>query len=616
MAKVGSVEVKLKVDTGKFKTDIKSAEMVAKKFATKTARRFKTMAKSIKKSLGIFKGLAIASGVALVGFGIAITKTAKSIDLLAKSSAKFGISVGALQKLEFQAGLTGVSTTQLNTALEGMTRRIAEAATGTGEAQKALLALGLDARKLNDLPLDEKFLAIASATKNITGAANQAKVAYDIFGRSGMVLVNTLNSNLAKSGELFDSLGVKISDSQAKAVESFNDSKMALGLMFGSLMQVITARLSPALTKLSEKLQSMFKSGEIQKYAAIFSDKLVKGIILLKDSIPSIVSGFKSFGNNVIVVARGLAGVLKTISKISGLVNKAQKAMPTGKSVTSILDRVSARFKRFALSKAFKLKLESSIEVSLDKNKSITKVAEGLSKLEESMRKKADETTLAATGSSSGKGDGYYRIADEFGRVIEGFAKPVNKLDRTAETFKEAVARWEAGQEAIRTITDSSGSGEIERIFREQKVQAKNAEFDRLAREARDVKEAGGAGSEIRLQEIMASLREIINKQTTMVTLEKGRTERVARDPNDPNSLTAPLVIMAKMAEQTTSGMEKVFSSLKGFLAPKPTDKKAKISMMVKLDKGLLLEFQKQNAEQMEIQVGKSLAKAATEGGT
>ena len=55
-------------------------------------------------------------------------------DEIAKTADKIGFATKALQELRFAAGRAGIGQQELDKSLEQFTRRIGEAAGGTGEA--------------------------------------------------------------------------------------------------------------------------------------------------------------------------------------------------------------------------------------------------------------------------------------------------------------------------------------------------------------------------------------------------------------------------------------------------------------------------------------------------
>jgi hypothetical protein len=219
-----------------------TAKDKTKKAISSVNRGFSTLKRS---ALGVTS--VIASTLAAVS-GVT---TFKSIDALAKTSDKLGLTTEALISLRHAAEQTGVATNTLDMALQRMTRRIAEAAQGTGEAKTALRELGLDARALALMSPDQAFKEIAGAMKDVGGQSDKVRLAFKLFDSEGVNLVNTLA--LGKTGlndmeREAESLGLTLSRVDAhKIEEAGNAISRATGFVEGLVNKIIVT-LSPAVT--------------------------------------------------------------------------------------------------------------------------------------------------------------------------------------------------------------------------------------------------------------------------------------------------------------------------------------------------------------------------------
>ena len=132
-------------------------------------------------------------GTAIIAPFIAATKHFTSLgDQLDKTASKLGISTNALSELGFAAEQTGVSYNTMAMAMQRMTRRVAEAARGTGEAKDALRELNLDAEALAKMTPDQALAKIAGAMQNVGSQSDKVRLAFKLFDSEGVALVNTL----------------------------------------------------------------------------------------------------------------------------------------------------------------------------------------------------------------------------------------------------------------------------------------------------------------------------------------------------------------------------------------------------------------------------------------
>lgn len=161
----------------------------------KAERQAKTFLGSLKSSSKVALGaFATGTGVAAAGLTALALSAADSADALAKQSDKLGIATEKLAALQLAGRLTGVENQKLTLGLQRMTRRIAEAAQGAGEAQGALKELGLDARELAGLPLDQQFERVAAAMTGVDRQSDRIRLGFKLFDSEGVDLIRTLRS--------------------------------------------------------------------------------------------------------------------------------------------------------------------------------------------------------------------------------------------------------------------------------------------------------------------------------------------------------------------------------------------------------------------------------------
>lgn len=198
-------------------TDFAKAEREAKTFLG-------SLQSSAKVALGTF---AVGTGVAATGLTALAVSAANSADALAKQSDKLDIATEKLAALQLQGRLTGVENRKLTIGLQRMTRRIAEAAKGTGEAQAAIKELGLDAADLVRLPLDKQFEAVAAAMQTVDLQADRVRLGFKLFDAEGVDIIRTLDAmedGFSKTEAEAKAFGVAISRLDARRIEQAKDA--------------------------------------------------------------------------------------------------------------------------------------------------------------------------------------------------------------------------------------------------------------------------------------------------------------------------------------------------------------------------------------------------------
>jgi hypothetical protein len=209
-------------------------------------------AKALTSRLGVLAGGA--------GFGLLVRQSFASVDALAKVSAKLGLTTEALAGLRRAAALSGVATNTLDMAIQRMTRRVGEAATGTGEAKAAIAELGLDAKALGELSPDQMFDRVARAMEGVDNKSQKLRLAFKLFDSEGVALVNTLalgSDGLRQAAQDAKRLGTAISADAARKVEDANDAISELADSAKGLGNTIAVNLAPNIEGSAKALTAL-----------------------------------------------------------------------------------------------------------------------------------------------------------------------------------------------------------------------------------------------------------------------------------------------------------------------------------------------------------------------
>jgi hypothetical protein len=207
---------------------------------------------------GMTAALGLAAGAA--GFGALASKGLETADNLAKVSDRTGFAVERLTGFQLAANLAGVSTSDFNMSLQRFQNRTGEAAAGTGTARQALEDFGISAQELIKLPIDQQLLIIADEFSNLENASVKTRVAQDLFGRSGVAMINVLTEG---SGAIedqiagFKSLGLTVDRDALNSIEQFNDTMELLSSQIQFAFINALSDATPEITRVAEKLSEM-----------------------------------------------------------------------------------------------------------------------------------------------------------------------------------------------------------------------------------------------------------------------------------------------------------------------------------------------------------------------
>jgi len=288
---------------------------------------------------------ALVGVVGAGGLGLLISNSLKATDALAKTASKIGTTTEALSALQYAGQLTGVEVNTMNMALQRFTRRASEAAVGTGEAKGAIRELGIDARTLVRLPLDERMLVLADAFENVKSESDRLRLAFKLFDSEGAALVNTLGQGRQGLADMLGEsrrLGVVMSSNAAEGVEEANDALTRLQSLFGGIVKQVTAALAPVITTLADiltdKVASAFdpENNGIQEFARALAIDVVNGIV-------AAVEGFEALTNGLIDTANELIRTKDALTAFFGGEQSAEQLQNAIDEIDSRLESLKER---------------------------------------------------------------------------------------------------------------------------------------------------------------------------------------------------------------------------------------------------------------------------------
>jgi hypothetical protein len=293
--------------------------ITAKDLTRGTFRKLNQSLGLVRKALFNFKvGLTAVAGAA--GIGLLVKSSLQSIDTLGKTAQKLGVTSQALQKLRYASNLAGVETRTVDMAVQRFTRRLSEAANGTGEAKDALKELGLNAKELAKQPLDKQMLKLADAFDNVQSSGDKVRLAFKLFDSEGVAFVNTLEGGSAALQQMFqeaEGLGFILSSGAVKGVEETNDAMMKLGVMLGGVRDQIVAGLAPAFrlivdlirNKLVDAIKGENGMGKIEDFARTLAINVIDFVEDIAEGLQGFADRTRTVVNFMIAAARAMGGI-------------------------------------------------------------------------------------------------------------------------------------------------------------------------------------------------------------------------------------------------------------------------------------------------------------------
>lgn len=221
----------------------------------KKTTRFSDKTESLSARMSHMTGLikAAAAGFGAWKLAAAINSTITMASSINDLSTRIGASVEALSEYRHVAKLTKVTFDTLTTAWQRQTRRISEAAQGTGEAKDALKELGLSATDLAKLAPEDQFEIIADAMNGVANQGDKVRLAMKLWDTEGVALLQTVEGGseaLREMREESRKLGLSLSREQADGAAAAKDAIARLESAMSGITQEIGLNVIPAFTEI------------------------------------------------------------------------------------------------------------------------------------------------------------------------------------------------------------------------------------------------------------------------------------------------------------------------------------------------------------------------------
>lgn len=237
---------------------------------------------------------AVAAGAALFKVG---SGAAETLDRIDKMSQKIGVSRQGYQEWEYILSQNGMEIDKLQVGIKSLTTSIGQATDGTGKGAEAFRQLGVSIRDAQgDLKSQEAiFEDTVKALQAYPEGVDKARLANELFGRSGQELMPLLNSAAGSVDELKQrahELGLIMSDDAITAGVKLQDTIDDVHRAFGSIATRIGIELMPLMQSAADWILAHLP--EIQAVMSAFFgaiSALVEGFVLLVKAFAAAVSG-------------------------------------------------------------------------------------------------------------------------------------------------------------------------------------------------------------------------------------------------------------------------------------------------------------------------------------
>lgn len=253
MAKLDSLIVDLQLNSAQLRRDLDQVKNQLNGFGAS----IKGVGDQLR-ALTQFQGFQIAKD-AVAGLTRFVAAGAEVADQMGKMAQSAGTTVETFSRLDYAAGLAGLSSEDLSGAFSKLNKNLAAAAAGAKEPSALFTALGVRVTDASGKVRDSAAVMEDLATKfaSFQDGASKSALAMEVFGKSGAQMIPFLNEGgegLKALADEADRFGITISTAAAEAAEAFNDNLEKLARISSSVGQRVAAELTPALVQLTDEL--------------------------------------------------------------------------------------------------------------------------------------------------------------------------------------------------------------------------------------------------------------------------------------------------------------------------------------------------------------------------
>lgn len=242
MSDIAKLTVALYANSAQFSSELRRSQQKANSWKVDVSKGFKVVS-----TAGAAAAVALTTALSVI-----YKEQAGLIDQTAKFADKIGVSTESLSQLRYAADLTGVGANNLDMSMQRMTRRIQEAAQGSGEAAPALKQMGIDAQELARKTPDQQLHILAAAFKDVESQSERVRLGFKLFDSGGVSMINMLGNGSDALHEMkseADELGLTLKRVDAAKVEMANDSMTRISATTTAFKQELTTQLAPIVAE-------------------------------------------------------------------------------------------------------------------------------------------------------------------------------------------------------------------------------------------------------------------------------------------------------------------------------------------------------------------------------
>ncbi len=258
-----------------------TAQDKSKKGFNSVNKNINSTQSAMKKLAGAFAGVFAVRQI--VEFG---KETLALADTIGKVADSIGVQTEFLQRYQFAAQQSGLTTEEFNKGMQNFTKMVGQAQLRTSEAGRTLEKLGVQVKNADGSVkgAEQVFIELMTALDGVGSQFEKNAILADLMGRAGVKLAVMGKDGAEAMKELAASATGVIPEQTIRDAERFNDAmnrlqRQVLTPLRNELIEVATAFLDVAEAMGLVDPEPLTKSIEEQKQQFANSNTLIKAMM-------------------------------------------------------------------------------------------------------------------------------------------------------------------------------------------------------------------------------------------------------------------------------------------------------------------------------------------------
>ena len=214
------------------------------------------------------RAAAMTAAIAAAGAAIVanlVRRGMQAVDEQAKLARQLGATSEGLEGLTRAAKDSGISQEQMSTSVQMLNQRLGEAMRGSGQAAASLERLGLEARDLAQMDVDERMAAIADAMHESGMSAQQMADELRQLGIRSREMVRLMmdgGDSIRSATREMREYGTAVNEVDAAQIEAANDSWSRISDVIRAVSNRLAVEFAPIIQAVAELVTDAAKDSQ------------------------------------------------------------------------------------------------------------------------------------------------------------------------------------------------------------------------------------------------------------------------------------------------------------------------------------------------------------------